>query len=155
MEFEVMGKGWEKIVVEVSALERRPILGGRVMVVTAHQAEIAAIEQVLPADGLVLTTAGDGKTALETAGTMPPDLVIIDAKLADGDGAGFIQPLRNLLARPDLPIIILTEGQSICYAETTSENTHFHLLNNVRLQPLSLAPFRLIDLNDTVVAKDV
>jgi len=109
MEFEVVGKGWEKTVFEVSALERRPILSGRVMVVTDHQAEIAAIEEVLPHDGL--TTVADGKSALETAGALAPDLVIIDAKLPDGDGAGFIQPLRNLLARPDLPIIILTEGR--------------------------------------------
>ena len=111
MDFEVLGKGWEKTVIEVSALERRPILGGRVMVVTAHQAEVAAMEQVLPDDGLVLTTVVTAKSALETAGTLLPDLVIIDAKLADGDGADLIQPLRNLMARPDLPIIVLTEDR--------------------------------------------
>src|SRR5205823_3998349 len=82
MEFEVAGKGWEKAVVEVSALERRPISGGRVLVVTRHQGDISSLEQVLPDDGLVVTSAPDGRTALETSRTIPPDLVILDGKLA-------------------------------------------------------------------------
>src|SRR6266404_5507929 len=65
MEFEVVGKGREKAILEVSALERRPISGGRVMVVTHHQGDIAAMEQVLPDDDLILTAVADGKTALE------------------------------------------------------------------------------------------
>jgi diguanylate cyclase (GGDEF)-like protein len=111
MEFDVVGKGQEKTIVEVSALERRPISGGRVMVVTNHQADISAIKQLLPDEGLVLTAVSNGQSALESARTAPPDLVIIDAKVADGDGAALIQVLRSLLAKSDLPVIILTEGR--------------------------------------------
>jgi diguanylate cyclase (GGDEF)-like protein len=111
MEFEVVGKGREKAIIAVSALERRPISGGRVMVVTQHQGDIAAMEQVLPDDGLILTAVTDGKTALEVSRTMPPDLVILDGQLPDGDGASFIQPLRDVIGRSDLPTIILTEGR--------------------------------------------
>jgi diguanylate cyclase (GGDEF)-like protein len=111
MGFEVVGKGLEKTIVGISALERRPISGGRVLVVTEHQADVSAIEQVLPDAGLVLTSVADGRTALKTAKTVPPDLVIIDSKLADGDGASFIQPLRSLLDKVDLPIIMLTESR--------------------------------------------
>src|SRR5262249_49656477 len=68
-------------------------------------------DQVLPDDGLFLTSAATGKEALETASKISPDLVIINAKLSDGDGASFIQPLRDLLHKPDLPIILLTEGR--------------------------------------------
>jgi diguanylate cyclase (GGDEF)-like protein len=110
MEFDIVGKGCEKTIVDISALERRPIAGGRVMVVTEHQADVSSIEQVLPDDGLLLTTASDGQGALESAATVPPDLVIMDSTVADGDGASFIQPLRTLLNRADLPIILLTEG---------------------------------------------
>jgi diguanylate cyclase (GGDEF)-like protein len=108
MEFEIIGKGAEKAIIDVSALDRRPIAGGRVMVVTPHQGDISAIEQVLPDDGLIITAVSDGRTALEVSRTLPPALVILDAKLADGDGASFIQPLRSLLGSPDLPTIILT-----------------------------------------------
>jgi diguanylate cyclase (GGDEF)-like protein len=110
-EFEVIGKGWEKPIIGVSALDRRPIAGGRVMVVTPHDADISAMEQVLPDDGLVLTAVPDGHTALETCKSVLPDLVILDGKLTDGAGSSFIQPLRSLLGRSDLPTIILTEGR--------------------------------------------
>ena len=111
MEFDIAGKGCEKTIVDVSALARRPISGGRVMVVTEHQADVSSIEQVLPDDGLLLTTVSDGQGALESAATVPPDLVIMDSTVADGDGASFIQALRALLNRADLPIILLTEGR--------------------------------------------
>lgn len=111
MDFAVTGKGWEKAVVAFSALDRRPIAGGRVMAVTHHHGDISALEQVLPDDGLLLTPALDGQTALEVAAGTAPDLVIINAKLTDGDGASFIQPLRSLLAKPDLPVILLSEGR--------------------------------------------
>ena len=109
MEFEVAGRGWEKTVAESSALARRPIAGGRVMIVSAQQGDVAAIEQVLPDDGLRLTPAPDGRTALDLASVYSPDLVIINTRLADGDGASFIQLLRSRLGKPDLPIILLTE----------------------------------------------
>src|SRR5262249_58376774 len=77
MEFEIIGKGAEKAIIDVSALDRRPIAGGRVMVVTPHQGDISAIEQVLRDDGLIITVVPDGHTALKVSRTLPPDLVIL------------------------------------------------------------------------------
>ena len=111
MELDVIGKGWEKAVVQVSALERRPVVGRRVLIVTHHRADVAAMEQVLPEDGLVLTAVSNGRGAVETAGEVRPDLVIINGKLTDGDGASFIQPLRTISDKADLPIIVLTEAK--------------------------------------------
>jgi diguanylate cyclase (GGDEF)-like protein len=110
MSFDIAGRGSGKTILDVSALDRRPIAGGRVMIITGHQSDVSALEQVLPDDGLLLTSATGGKVALEAAATTSPDLVIINAKLRDGDGASFIQPLRSLLSKPDLPVILLTEG---------------------------------------------
>jgi diguanylate cyclase (GGDEF)-like protein len=111
MDISVTGKGCEKTVVEFSALDRRPISGGRVMIVTHHDNDIAALEQVLPDDGLVLASTAHGQAALQMATEASPDLVIINAKLPDGDGASFIQPLRSALGKEDLPVILLTEGR--------------------------------------------
>jgi diguanylate cyclase (GGDEF)-like protein len=111
MEFEVQGGGWAKTIVDVSALEPRPILGGRVTIVTPHQADVSAIEQVLADDGLVITSAMDGQGAMETAAASSPDLIILNSALPDGDGASFVQSLRDLAQRPDLPVILLTEGR--------------------------------------------
>jgi diguanylate cyclase (GGDEF)-like protein len=110
MAFDVIGKGFGKTIVDLSALERRPIAGGRVMIVTSHDADVSALEQILPEDGLLLASTLDGHGALEMAAAIQPDLVIINSKLADGDGASFIQPLRDLLQKEDLPIILLTES---------------------------------------------
>src|SRR5207247_5058033 len=111
MAFDIVGKGGEKTVAEDSALDRRPIAGGRVMIVSPHHPDFVAIEQVLPDAGLLLTPVPEGQTALQVAVRTAPDLVIINARLADGDGASFIQPLRSLLNKPDLPILLLTEGR--------------------------------------------
>lgn len=111
LSFDVSGHGSGKTIFGISALDRRPIAGGRIMIVTGHAGDVSALEQVLPEDGLVLTSVTGGQLALEAAASMPPDLVIINAKLRDGDGASFIQPLRNLLSKPDLPVILLTEGR--------------------------------------------
>ena len=111
VEFEVIGKGSGKAISGLSALDRRPIAGGHVLIVTGHPGDISAMDQVLPDDGLFLTSADDGKEALEIAAKTPLDLVIINAKLNDGDGASYIQPLRDLLGKPDLPVILLTEGR--------------------------------------------
>jgi len=79
------------------------------MVVTADPGDVAALEQLLPEDRLAITAVGNGRKALETAVASAPDLIIINSKLEDGDGAGFIQPLRDVLQKPDLPVILLTE----------------------------------------------
>jgi diguanylate cyclase (GGDEF)-like protein len=110
MQFDLVGKRSEKTIVDVSALDRRPIAGGRVMMVTGYQADTAAVEQVLPDDGLLLTSAPNGQAALERAVVVSPDLIIINGELSDGSGAAFIRPLRILLNKPDLPVILLTEG---------------------------------------------
>jgi diguanylate cyclase (GGDEF)-like protein len=109
MTFEVVGKGSGKTIVDVSALERRPIAGGRVMIVTTHHVDVSAMEQGLLEDGLIIRSALDGRAALEIASAVAPDLIIINSSLPDGDGASFIQPLRDTLRKPDLPVILLTE----------------------------------------------
>jgi diguanylate cyclase (GGDEF)-like protein len=111
MSFDLVGRGIGKRIVDFSAFERRPIAGGRVMIVTNHKADVSALEQGLSEDGLLITSAADGQSALEMAAKTSPDLVIINSILNDGAGGSFIQLLRNVLQKPDLPIILLTEGR--------------------------------------------
>jgi diguanylate cyclase (GGDEF)-like protein len=109
--FEIRGKGLNETVDEPSALERRPISGSRVLVVTDQRQDMAAIEHVLPDDDLLLTQIPDGQTAVDLAADIAPDLVIVSSSLPDGDGAAFIQPLRNQLGKPELPILLVTEAR--------------------------------------------
>ena len=97
-----------------SALERRPIRGGRVLVVAQNPSDFADIEETLAEDALVISGVMDGHAAIERAAELQPDLVILSSALADGDGADFIQPIRSVLRKPDLPILIFTEeGDSL------------------------------------------
>jgi phosphoribosyl 1,2-cyclic phosphodiesterase/DNA-binding NarL/FixJ family response regulator len=109
LELQINGKARATAHSMESALERRPVLGGRVLIVSARAGDINAIEQVLAEDGLVVNAATSGQTAVERAAELLPDLVIISSLLSDGDGASFIQPIRNIMAKPELPILILTE----------------------------------------------
>jgi diguanylate cyclase (GGDEF)-like protein len=111
MEIRLDGKTRTTAVSAESALERRPVIGGRVLVVTGRPSDVSAVEQVLAEDGLVINAATNGQTAIERAEDLLPDLVILSSKLSDGDGASFIQPIRTVMGKPELPILILTEEE--------------------------------------------
>ena len=109
-ELDVRGSGHAPSAAAVSAFRRPPVAGKRVLVVSPSETEIVSIGQMLAEDSLVMLPASDMRTALASAPEIFPDLAIIDGHLPDGDGADLIKPLRARLERPDLPIILLTEG---------------------------------------------
>jgi diguanylate cyclase (GGDEF)-like protein len=84
------------------------------LVVAQNPSDFADIEETLVEDALVISGVMDGHAAIERAAELQPDLVILSSTLADGDGADFIQPIRSVLRKPDLPILIFTEdGDSL------------------------------------------
>ena len=107
---DVRGSGRQGPVPAVTAIRRPPMAGKRVLVVSSSETEIATIGQMLAEDNLVLLPTSDKRTALASVAEVLPDLAIIDERLPDGAGADLIQPLRARMDRPDLPIILLTEG---------------------------------------------
>jgi len=92
-----------------SALQRRPTRGGRVLVVAKNPSDFTDVEQTLSEDALIISGVSDGQSAIERAAELQPDLVILGSTLTDGDGADFIQPIRSVLQKPALPILILTD----------------------------------------------
>ena len=110
VELDVRGGGPGPAVVERSALRRRPIIGGRVLIVSADEADIASIGQVLAEENLVLLPTVDAETAVAQAPEFSPDLAIIDAQLPDSDGAKLIDVLRTRLGQPNLPVLLLTQN---------------------------------------------
>jgi diguanylate cyclase (GGDEF)-like protein len=93
-----------------TALVQKPIIGGRILLVSSNHADVQAIEQVLAEDGLVIHPAGTGAKALVRATEVHPDIVILDAKLADGDGLSFIQGIRAQAGKPELPVLVLADS---------------------------------------------
>ena len=110
LEVEVNGDGGAtSATTDVSALVRRPIAGGRVLLVTANTSEISTIQDVLDVEDLVLIPVPDAASALARGADVVPDLAIIDAKLPDGDGAALVAPLRARTGRSTLPVLLLTD----------------------------------------------
>jgi len=107
---QLHGQGLVAPVMEGSALQRRPIAGRRVMLISADDSQVASIGQALSEDALLLTQTPDRQVALTQAATVAPDLIIINQPLLDGDGTALIQTLRTRLDRPDLPIILLIDS---------------------------------------------
>ena len=108
MTLDISGSGTAATLHEESALRRRPTTGGRILLVTAGPLDASTIERALAEDGLAVTLAADGQSALGQLEHFTPDLVILDSPLRDGDGAAFIQPIRSQLNKSDLPVLILT-----------------------------------------------
>jgi diguanylate cyclase (GGDEF)-like protein len=94
-----------------TALDRRPIRGSRVLIITAQASDSTEIERTLLEDDLLVDIAGNGQAALAQAAEFRPDLIILDSLLPEGDGSRFVEPLRERAGKPDLPILVLTRKQ--------------------------------------------
>src|SRR5947208_10892475 len=108
LELEVRGHGPARDVGAASALLHRQVAGGRVLVVSGNDKEVAAIEEVLSEDALVLLRLADVPAALSRGSELRPDLAIIDRELLASETA--LATLRARLGRGDLPVVVLADG---------------------------------------------
>jgi len=109
MELTVTGNGHAAPVSDVSALRRRLVAGARVLVVSADDTQVMAIEDVLAEDGMVALPVPDMHAALTRGAEHMPDLAIIDADLPHADGIDLIRQFRSRLDRPKFPILLLAD----------------------------------------------
>jgi len=73
----------------------------------ANHATLA--RQALEGDGHLITTAPDGRAALDALAGQAFDLLLLDMRLPDVDGRELIDRIRGGQgARPDIPIVVLT-----------------------------------------------
>ena len=77
----------------------------RVLVVEDEADIRRYVAMALEGEGLEVVEAGTLKAASAEAGAHPPDLVVLDLGLPDGDGVDFIRDLRGW---SDVPVIILS-----------------------------------------------
>jgi two-component system response regulator MprA len=82
----------------------------RVLVVEDDEDIAQVLQRSLRLDGYEVRLAADGETALETAGTFHPDLVILDLGLPRLDG---MEVARRLRAADDVPILMLTARDAL------------------------------------------
>jgi diguanylate cyclase (GGDEF)-like protein len=105
-EIDVRGVGGEAPVPAVSARRSRPIAGGRVLLVSADQAEAAVIEELLAGDDLSVFTVPDAQEALARVPKLAPDVAIVDARIPERDG--LVASLLQRIGERHVPTILLT-----------------------------------------------
>jgi two-component system, OmpR family, KDP operon response regulator KdpE len=79
--------------------------GARVLVVDDEPAILRVVQTNLSGHGFRVDTAATGQEALETAGRVHPDLVLLDLGLPDMDGVDVIRSIRE---RAATPIVVLS-----------------------------------------------
>ena len=73
----------------------------------------ASIAYILEREGFSVTSALDGKTAIERATAERPDLVLLDLNLPDMDGLQVCQRLRGNPATAGVPVILVTARTAV------------------------------------------
>jgi DNA-binding NarL/FixJ family response regulator len=89
----------------------------KVLLVDDHPVLRAGLGRLInqEADMTVCGEAEDGPTAFDLAGTLTPDIVVIDVSLKGSNG---IELIKNLKARfPELPTLVLSMHDESLYAE--------------------------------------
>ena len=82
MVVELAEAGTETPSARESALARRPIRGGRVLVVTENASDFTDVEQALAEDAFVVSGVNDERTTIERAKQFHPDIAILVASLS-------------------------------------------------------------------------
>jgi two-component system response regulator MprA len=82
----------------------------RILVVDDDSRIAAAVRRALVYEGYAVDVAGDGRAALDSAATLPPDVVVLDVMLPDIDG---FEVCRRLRAVGDVPILMLTARDGV------------------------------------------
>jgi diguanylate cyclase (GGDEF)-like protein len=108
LEVEVKGSGPVETVAGSSAFRRLPIGGRRVLVASNDADEVAAIEQELSEDGLVLLSVDTAAEVLDRVREIVPDLVILSGTMPESDPTALVAHIRVALGRPDFPVVLLT-----------------------------------------------
>jgi len=102
-------------VAEQPVVNRKPKT--KVLLVDDHPILRAGLGKLInqEADMMICGEAEDGPTAFDLAGTLNPDIAVIDISLKGSNG---IELVKNLKARyPDLPTLVLSMHDESLYAE--------------------------------------
>lgn len=80
----------------------------RILVIDDYPAILTLLQLTLARAGHEVATAGDGESGLKLAGTMKPDLVLLDVDMPDGDGLAVCRTLKRDPAMAHIPVLMMT-----------------------------------------------
>jgi DNA-binding response OmpR family regulator len=80
----------------------------RILIVEDHPTMREAMRLVLEGEGFAIDEAADGRTALETIRSAPPDLVFLDLNLPGTTGSDVLSSLKKDPATAAVRVIVVT-----------------------------------------------
>jgi len=83
----------------------------KVLLIEDNEGMLAALEQGLREDGIVVVAAGDGASGLARAAQSDLDLIVLDLGLPDRDGLDVLRELRR--RQPGVPVLVLTARDGV------------------------------------------
>jgi CheY-like chemotaxis protein len=93
---------------------RASLRGLRVLVAEDNAVNMMVIRKILEKNGATVTTAANGREAVDRWRREQPDLILMDLQMPDMDGISAARAIRSEAAAPRVPIVALT-------AQTVSE----------------------------------
>jgi CheY-like chemotaxis protein len=80
----------------------------RILVVDDEKLSVSLYREILEAEGFEVFTAGNGVECLEIAKKHKPDLILLDMKMPEMDGAQTLLKLREDPEMKDVKVVFLT-----------------------------------------------
>ena len=104
----------------------------RVLVIDDDATVRAIVAETLRGEGYRVEEAADGTAGLEKVGADPPDLVLLDIRMAGMDGMQFLRELHQTSSSKEVPIIIITGTPEL------PDSAHEHGIKAVLTKPFDL-----------------
>ncbi len=108
------------------------------LVVDDSEDTIAMLDQLLKTGGASVTTATNGADALRIARERKFDVILSDISMPEMDGFEFLQQLRQIDGRQDVPVVAITGfGRSDDIERARAAGFYSHLTKPLNLQALA------------------
>ena len=108
----------------------------RVLVVEDSILISSALRILLEANGYDVVVAGTANDAVEAASTSPPDVMLLDLTLPDGDGLSVLDDLKVRNAKPSLTLAMTGHDDDITRARCMAAGCADVLLKPVPINDL-------------------
>lgn len=89
------------------------ILASKILVVDDDEAILEAIQVSLELEEYRVCTASDGKSAIKTALSEKPDIIILDVLLSGSDGRDIARTLKKMHGTSHIPIIMVSAHSNV------------------------------------------